>query len=156
MAKIGPINYRRIFFRLWGPNAAREHGRCMSIRAENGVTVTAVVTADQLSGDHWWCFSLQWCHRWWMVIHHVGIHRGDTAVNGDAAASPFTEGILAMTGRDKLHFHLAWARNRGWGSNCPTPHLPNPTRPSSLEVCLLPSHLGLKRGTGSYKTKVLP
>ena len=22
-------------------------------RAENGVTVTAVVTADQLSGDHW-------------------------------------------------------------------------------------------------------
>ena len=67
-----------------------------------------------------------------------------------------SEGILAMTGRDKLHFHLAWARNRGWGNCCPTPHLPNPTRPSSLEVCLLPSHLGLKRGTGSYKTKVLP
>ena len=31
-----------------------------------------------------------------MVIHHVGIHRGDTAVNGDAAASPFTEPFSAI------------------------------------------------------------
>ena len=31
-----------------------------------------------------------------MVIHHVGIHRGDTAVNGDAAASPFTEQFSAI------------------------------------------------------------
>ena len=43
-----------------------------------------------------------------MVIHHVGIHRGDTVVNGDAAASPFTEGILAMTGMAGTNCIFIW------------------------------------------------
>ena len=38
--------------RQWQAEAMLHHGLVIT-RAENGVTVTAVVTADQLSGDHW-------------------------------------------------------------------------------------------------------
>ena len=31
-----------------------------------------------------------------MVIHHVGIHHGDTAVNGDTTVSPFPEMFSAI------------------------------------------------------------
>ena len=37
----------------WSGRGHLSHEVRMGTRAENGVTVTAVVTADQLSGDHW-------------------------------------------------------------------------------------------------------
>ena len=59
-----------------------------------------------------------------------------------------SEGILAMTGRDKLHFHLACSQVKGVRQHqLLSPPATNPTRPSSLGVFLLPSHIGLKRRT---------
>ena len=56
----------------------------------------------------------------------------------------------------KIAFHLAGSQVGQWGVGQQLlPHPPNPIRPSSLEVCILPSHLGLKGGHRSSKTQVL-